>query len=90
MARSVAAQDLYARQLVGWGRPEKPVGERRFGLREKWRGSGPAISLGSSGAVCESFISPAVVALSYAPEHESPGKLLEQRADGTSDPELEN
>ena len=28
------------------------------------------------GPVCESFISPAAVALSHAPEHESPGKLL--------------
>ncbi len=40
--------------------------------------------------VCESFISPAAVALSHAPEHESPGELLGQRANGARVPQLEN
>lgn len=45
---------------------------------------------GSRVAVCESFISSAAVALPYAPEHESPGKLLGQCADGAGISEFEN
>ncbi len=41
-------------------------------------------------AVYESFISPAALALSHAPEHESPGKLLGQFADGACVSEFEN
>ena len=61
-----------------------------YGLRTTWKASGPAVSLGSRVAVRESFISPAAVALSNAPEHESPGKLLGQRADGARVSQLEN
>jgi putative transposase len=61
-----------------------------YGLRTTRKASGPAVSLGSRVAVCESFISPAAVALSHAPEHESPGKLLGQRADGARVPQFEN
>ncbi len=42
------------------------------------------------GPVRESFVSPAAVALSNAPEHELPGKLLGQCADGARVPQLEN
>ena len=61
-----------------------------YGLRATRKTSGSAVSLGSRVAVCESFISPAAVALSNASEHESPGKLLGQRADGARVPQLEN
>lgn len=61
-----------------------------YGLRATWKVSGPTVSLRSRVAVRESFISPAAVALSNAPEHELPGKLLGQCADGARVPQLEN
>lgn len=71
-----------------------------YGLRTTRKASGPAVSLGSRVArriqpvvatpLIESFISPAAVALSNAPEHESPGKLLGQCANGARVPQFEN
>src|SRR5450830_773003 len=61
-----------------------------YGLRATRKTSGSAVSLGSRVAVCESFISPTAVALSHAPEHESPGELLGQRANGARVPQFEN
>lgn len=61
-----------------------------YGLRATRKTSGLAVSLGSRGAVCESFISPAAVALPHAPEHESSEKLLGQCANGARVSQLEN
>lgn len=61
-----------------------------YGLRATRKASGPVVSLGSRVAVCEPSISPAAVALSHAPEHESPRKLLGQRANGARVSQLEN
>lgn len=61
-----------------------------YGVRATRKALGPVVSLGSRVPVCEPFISPAAVALSHAPEHESPGKLLGQRANGERVPQLEN
>jgi hypothetical protein len=48
------------------------------------------VSLISRVVVCDSFISPAAVALSHVPEHEPARKLLGQRANYARVPQLEN
>ena len=49
-----------------------------------------AAPIGAAAPVCKSFISPAAVGLSNAPEHEPLGKLPGQCADGASVPQFEN
>lgn len=61
-----------------------------YGLRAAWQTFGSAVSLGSGVAIRKPAISSAIVALSNAPEHESPGKLLGQRANGARVPQLKN
>ena len=88
---------LRARRVVGWALSEKPDADMVIKALDmayeqggRRKASGPVVSLGSRVAVCEPSISPAAVALSHAPEHESPRKLLGQRANGARVSQLEN
>jgi putative transposase len=82
--------DLHARRVIGWAfsaKPDAALVIKALDMAYEQRGKPQQVLLGQP--VRQPPVSAAVVAISDGAEHESPGKLLGQLANGTTVPQLE-